>query len=190
MSGLFPLIAPEARFADIGETVQTALDAGASAAPPQPVYLIKPMPGLEARFALTPAGVLVKVTGPAAAAPPAQRLDVAYGPLRLLGYDLEPAAGEGEVTITLHWEAVETPAGDYTTTVQLFDAAGNKLAQDDRRPGGDYYPTSLWKPGETLLDRHTLMLPAGAAPARLLAAMYSGPDAVLLAPAVEVEMEQ
>ncbi len=54
-TGLFPLIAPDARFADIGTTVQTALDAGAAVQPNQPVYLIKPMDGLEARFALEPA---------------------------------------------------------------------------------------------------------------------------------------
>jgi hypothetical protein len=193
LTGLFPLIAPDARFADLGATVQTALDAAAAVTPPQPVYLIKPMAGLEARFALAPAAPpLVQVIGPAATAPPAHVVDVAYGPLRLLGYDMQPVAGTGadagEVALTLQWQVVEPPAADYTTTVQLFDAEGNKLAQDDRRPGGDYYPTSLWQPGATLLDRHTLTLPADAAPARLLVGMYSGPDAVLLAPPLEMEV--
>ena len=92
-TGLFPLIAPDARFADIGTTVQTALDAGASVQPNQPVYLIKPMDGLEARFALEPATPpLVQVTGAAAAAKPAIASDAVYGPLRLLGYDMQPAA--------------------------------------------------------------------------------------------------
>ncbi|MCB0080618.1 MAG: DUF2723 domain-containing protein, partial [Caldilineaceae bacterium] len=64
MAGLFPLIAPEARFADVGATIETALTAGAG----RPVYLIKPMPGLEARFELAPgAAPLVEVTGLAAA---------------------------------------------------------------------------------------------------------------------------
>ena len=92
-------------------------------------------------------------------------------------------------TITLHWQVVDPLPGDYTTTVQLFDAAGNKLAQDDRRAGGDYYPTTLWKPGEVILDRHTLALPDGAQAARLLVGMYSGPDATLLAPPLELELE-
>ena len=183
MTGLFPLIAPDARFADLGTTVQTALDAGGD----QPVYLIKPMAGLEARFALAPAQPpLVQVTGPAGAAPPAQPADAVYGPLRLLGYDMQPA-GE-QVEVILHWQVSEPLAGDYTTTVQLFDAGGEKVAQDDRPPGGDFYPTSLWKPGEVLLDRHMLTLPAGAQPVRLLAGMYSGPEATLLAPLLEIEI--
>ena len=192
-TGLFPLIAPDARFADIGTTVQTALDAGASVQPNQPVYLIKPMHGLEARFALAPANPpLVQVTGPAAAAEPAVAADAVYGPLRLLGYDMQPAAaltGTDTLTdtVTLHWQVTGPLPGDYTTTVQLFDAAGSKLAQDDRRAGGDYYPTTLWKPGEVILDRHTLALPAGAQPTRLLVGMYTGPDAALLAPPLELE---
>ncbi len=190
-SGLFPLIAPDTRFADIGATVQTALDAGSTAQPPQPVYLIKPMEGLEARFALAPAAPpLVAVLGPAASAPPAVMVDAAYGPLYLLGYDIQPAAsGSAGVTVTLQWRVDASVAGDYTTTVQLFDAAGSKLGQDDRRAGGDFYPTSLWKPGELLLDRHTITLPAGAIPARLLVGMYSGPQATLLAPAIDLALE-
>jgi hypothetical protein len=191
-TGLFPLIAPDVRFADIGMTVQTALDAGASVQPSQPVYLIKPMDGLEARFSLEAANPpLVRVTG-GTAANPTIASGAVYGPLRLLGYDLEPAAaltGTVTDTITLHWQVVDAFSGDYTTTVQLFDAVGKKLAQDDRRAGGDYYPTALWKPGEVILDRHAFALPAGAQPARLLVGMYSGPDAALLAPPLELTLE-
>ena len=192
-TGLFPLISPDARFADIGTTVQTAIDAGASGQPNQPVYLIKPMDGLDARFALEPATTpLVRVTGGAAAAKPAVASDAVYGPLRLLGYDIQPAAaltGTLTDTITLHWQVVDPLPGDYTTTVQLFDAAGNKLAQDDRRAGGDYYPTTLWKPGEVILDRHALARPEGAQPSRLLVGMYTGPDAALLAPPLELMLQ-
>ena len=196
-TGLFPLIAPDERFADIETTVQTALDAGAAIQPNPSVYLIKPMDGLEARFALEPATPpLVRVAGAAAAAKPAIASDAVYGPLRLLGYDMEPAAAlTGTVTgtitntVTLHWQVVDPLPGDYTTTVQLFDAAGSKLAQDDRRAGGDYYPTTLWKPGEVILDRHTLALPEGARPTRLLVGMYSGPEAALLAPPLEINLD-
>jgi hypothetical protein len=186
-SGLFPLLVPDERFADIGATVQTARDAGTSVQPNQPVYLIKPMEGLEARFALAPAtSPLVQVTGPAATGEPAISSNAVYGPLRLLGYDMQPA-GPLTATITLHWQVVDPLPGDYTTTVQVYDAAGNKLAQDDRRAGGEYYPTRLWKRGEVILDRHTLALPDNAQPSRLLVGMYSGPDAALLAPPLELE---
>jgi hypothetical protein len=182
-TGLFPLIAPDARFADIGATVQTALDAGGE----QPVYLFKETPGLEARFALAPrTPPLVEVLGPAATSAPRVAVDQAYGPLHLLGYDLAP--GADGVQIDLHWRVDAPPAADLTTTVQLFDEQGVKLGQDDRRPGGDYYPTTLWKPGETLIDRHTVTVESGMRPARLLVGMYAGPDAGLVAPALELQV--
>ena len=182
-TGLFPLIAPAAPFADVGATVATALAKGAG----QPVYLIKPMPGLEARFALAPrTEPLSEVIGAAAAAPPSRALDRVYGPMRLIGYDWTPTAAG--IEIALHWLVQEPPAANYTTTIQLFNASGQKVAQDDRPPGGDFYPTSLWKPGETLVDRHLLPTPE-TPPARLLIGMYSAPDARLLAPLLEIDME-
>ena len=60
--------------------------------------------------------------------------------------------------------------------MQLFDEAGVKLAQDDRPPGGDYYPTSLWKPGEVLVDRHVLALDDATEPVTFLVGMYTGAD--------------
>ena len=181
--GIFPLIAPDARFADIGRTVATALAAGAS----QPVLLVKAMPGLETRFDLAPgAAPLVEVRGPAVTRPPTTPVDLAYGPLQLLGYDWTPTP-EG-AQIDLYWEVNDPAPADYTTTVQLFDGQGAKVGQDDRRPGGDYYPTSLWQPGEQFIDRHTIVLPPAAAPARLLVGMYAGPDAALLAPPLELTL--
>jgi hypothetical protein len=182
-TGLFPLIAPDARFVDLEATVATALDAGGD----QPVYLIKPMPGFETAFDLAPAmPPLVEVTGRAATAAPSVSVDQPYGPLRLLGYDWSPVP-EG-VQLDLQWQVTAPLAADYTTTVQLFDAAGAKVGQDDRKPGGDFYPTSQWKPGDRLVDRHTVPLAPDAAPVRLLIGMYAGPDAALLAPPLEVPL--
>ena len=189
MTGLFPRIAPDARFTDIGATLQTALAAGGT----QPVFLIKPMPGLEARFTLaerTPP--LVEVIGAVGEAPPAVSVDAPYGPLTLRGYTWTPTADGVEVALT--WRVDAPLSADYTTTVQLFDAAGEKVGQDDRAPGGVYYPTSLWPPGATIIDRHTITLAPDAvsdtapetAPVRMLVGMYAGPEAKLLATPVEV----
>jgi hypothetical protein len=178
---LFPRIAPDTRFTDIGATLQTALDAGGA----QPVFLIKPMPGLEARFTLverTPP--LVEVTGTAGETPPAVIVDAPYGPLTLRGYTWTPTAAGVEVALT--WQVDAPLSADYTTTVQLFDASGEKIGQDDRAPGGVYYPTSLWQPGATLIDRHMLALPSGVAPAQMLVGMYAGPEAKLLAAPLEI----
>ncbi len=180
-TGLFPLIAPDDRFRDIGVTLQTALDDGGE----QPVYLIKPMVGLEARFALAPrTEPLVEVLGSAATQPPAVAVGQAYGPLYLVGYDwvLTP----DELRVDLQWRVDEMLEDDYTTTVQLFDGSGEKIGQDDRQPGGVFYPTSLWKTGERLLDSHVIPVAEGVQPDRLLVGMYAGPDAVLLAPLLEL----
>ncbi len=183
LTGIFPLIAPDARFRDIGATVQSALDAG-----DQPVYLIKPMPGLEVRFGLAEAAPpLVQVLGAASTAPPTVAVDAAYGPLRLLGYDWAPAADT--VDVTLHWQVDEPLAADYTATVQIFDGADEKLGQDDRPPGGEFYPTSLWQAGETLIDRRTVALPTGAQPATLLLGFYDE-DQTMLAPPLELPLAQ
>jgi hypothetical protein len=183
MTGLFPLIAPGVRFADIGATLQSALDAGGT----QPVFLIKPMAGLEARFTLaehTPP--LVEVTSTRDNGMSGVAVDAPYGPLTLRGYTWTPTAAGAEVALT--WQVDAPISADHTTTVQLFDAAGAKVGQDDRVPGGIYYPTRLWKPGETIVDRHTITLSPGAAPARMLVGMYAGPEAKLLAEPLEIRI--
>jgi len=187
VTGLFPLIAPapngRPRFADIGATVETALQEGDG----RPVYLIKAMPGLAVKFDLTEATPpLVQVAGSVATTPPAVVVDQPFGPLRLLGYDWQPQA-EG-VQVSLYWQVQEALAAEYTTTVQLFAANGEKVAQSDAPPGGVYYPTSLWKPGEVLVERHTLAFDATQPPVTMLVGMYIGPEFTALAPALEIAL--
>ena len=93
LTGLFPLIHPSPAFADIGGVVDAALASG------RPVWLVKPMPGLEVKYRLAPAGSRVRVLGRAGAQPPERPVDVGYGSaLRLTGYDVAAhvrhAAGE------------------------------------------------------------------------------------------------
>ena len=183
ITGLFPLLAPDARFADIGSTIETALTNGNG----RPVYLIKSMPGLEVRFAITPATQpLVQVMGPAAINAPSIPVDQGFGPLQLLGYDWQPVA-DG-VRIDLHWAVREKLPTDYTSTVQLLDANDEKIAQDDHTPGGVYYPTSRWKPSETILDSHVITLPADQQPTTLLVGMYEGPDFAPLASPLRIRL--
>ena len=165
LTGLFPLIQPGPEWADVGAVTDQALRSG------RPVYLIKPMDGLEVRFNLAPEGALVRVVGPAAAAPPAQLAESTFGnAIRLAGYDVASDALKpgGAVEISLQWQPITRLDADYTTFVHLVNANGDKIAQSDHRPGGAYYPTSLWKPGETLVDRHTLALPEDLGPASFM----------------------
>jgi hypothetical protein len=197
LTGIFPLIAPEARFAEIGATTATALAGGA------PVFLVKSMPGLEVRFALEPAGEsLVRVRGDAVTNPSPQiAVNQPYGPLTLLGVDLPNGLSQNSLNITpnsenpvvrLYWRVDAGLPNAYTTTVQAFDEAANRIAQSDAAAGGIYYPTSLWKPGELLVEEHVLQ-PANSEQgaidaASLLVGMYAGADLAQLAPPILIDL--
>lgn len=180
VTGLFPLIEPRARFADIGATVTTAL----TAAGERPVYLIKAMPGLETKFDLQPATLPLIAVQERADMEPDHTVEQPYGPLQLLGFDWEPT--DGEVVVKLYWQVNEGLQRDYTTTVQLFDAAGEKIAQHDAPPGGNYYPTPLWKPGEVLVEAHLLETTQPTAATDMLVAMYNSVTLEPLAPPIEI----
>jgi hypothetical protein len=171
LTGLFPLIQPGPEWADVGAVTDQALRSG------RPVYLIKPMDGLEVRFNLMPEGALVRVDGPAAAGPLAEPGGHTFGgAIRLAAYEVTPDALKpgGAAQVTLRWQPITRLGADYTTFVHLINANGDKIAQSDHQPGGVYYPTSLWKPGETLIDEHTLALPAdlGPAPYAIVIGLY------------------
>lgn len=56
--------------------------------------------------------------------------------------------------LTLYWQA-ETPLPeDYQVFVHVVDANGEIITQDDTVPGG--YPTSQWRSGVIIADRHTI----------------------------------
>ncbi|HSN78354.1 MAG TPA: DUF2723 domain-containing protein [Anaerolineae bacterium] len=169
LAGVFPLLLAEPGWLDVGQAVDSALSTG------RPVYLIKPMSGLEVKAELgqpNPSG-LTPVLGPASTAPPVFAEEVVIDDaVRLLGFDVRR---DGEtVQIDLHWQPLGSLGADYTSFVQLLAAGDVKVAQSDHQVGGVYYPTSLWQPGDTLLDRHTLLLPADAPPGpyRLHVGMY------------------
>jgi len=71
------------------------------------------------------------------------------GPLR--GGDLLP--------VEVDWRADRTPERDLTFFVHLLDAAGEIVAQTDRRPFEGRFPTPAWLPGEALADTYTVPLP-------------------------------
>lgn len=168
--GLFPLITSD--YPTLGHILDLALSTG------RPIYLIKEMPGVEAKVRVEARGPLWQVMGPAVEREPShildERLDEA---IVLVGYDRSPSSpSPGKpLQISLYWEPLRPLAAEYHTFVHLTDAAGHKIAQSDRQPGGLYYPTTLWRPGERLLDAHTLTMPADAAEGvyHLVAGMYA-----------------
>ncbi len=83
--------------------------------------------------------------------------------LALVEHSVEGAPEPGaELTLSLRWRALASVAHDYTVLVHLLDQNGEKLAQADGPPLAGRYPTSLWRPGEELLDVHRLTIPADA----------------------------
>jgi len=85
---------------------------------------------------------------------------------RLLGYDLRPARVQpgDTVHLTLYWEAVHQPTGDYTVFTHLIDPDGGTRAQKDNQPQGGMYPTYLWDEGERIQDEYALAIPPDAPP--------------------------
>jgi hypothetical protein len=148
------------------------------------VYLTKPMPGLEVKAQLEPAldlPPLVRVTAMASERPPLHPRQVALaGVMRLVGYDRDPSSARpGQpLAVTLYWQPQVELEANYSSYVHMVDEAGRVIAQSDHQPGGDYYPTSLWRPGEVLRDSHTLAIPPDAAPGvyRLVVGMYLYPS--------------
>jgi hypothetical protein len=168
--GIYPLITPD--YPVLGQVLDLALSTE------RPVYLIKEMPGVEVKVAVQTEGRLWRVVGPAVQGEPTYPLGSRLADAVVLaGHDRWPhSPSPGELLqISLHWQALRPLTGKYHTFVHLVDAADKKIAQSDRQPGGVYYPTTLWRPGEQLRDDHTLTVPAGA-PAgayHLLVGMYT-----------------
>jgi hypothetical protein len=163
--GLFPLLLPDPGYANVVRLLDTALPTG------RPVYLLKDMPGLELRYASHPEGSLFRVDGTVVLGTPRKTVSAdLQGQVRLLGADVTPpeasccdiagpSQGAGNVTVTLWWQGTGKAEVNYQVFVHLVDAAGRTVSQSDHRPGGEFYPSSLWQAGETLRDVHRLTAP-------------------------------
>lgn len=82
----------------------------------------------------------------------------------LEGYALDKEAGAGILPLQLFWRAAHPLDEDYTIFVHLVDRDGQTWSQHDKPPLDGEYPTSFWRPGETVMDTYALSLagvPAG-----------------------------
>ena len=115
-------------------------------------------------------------TGPAASEPD-QPLGARFGEeIRLVGSALPDTAWTpGDIVpLTLFWETEATPEERLKVFVHLIDGAGALVAQADAEPVAGFAPTVAWQPGDTIVDRYGVQLPADLVPGRyaLLAGMY------------------
>ncbi|MCB9117940.1 MAG: glycosyltransferase family 39 protein [Caldilineaceae bacterium] len=150
--------------------------------------LLAPWPALRRRwvagvaasgFALIAALAPFLWIAPAYASPPLRvpsgevpnLVNLRFGPaIRLAGYDVTPrqVTPRNTVAVTLYWQADGTPPTDYSVFLHATDTAGILQAQHDSHPGQGNFPTSEWRPGAIVVDRHLLTIPPGVpAPATL-----------------------
>ncbi|MBX0327181.1 hypothetical protein K2Z83_05745 [Oscillochloris sp. ZM17-4] len=124
-----------------------------------------------------PGGALIDLGEHVELMPFARRAAAFGGELALLGYELAPGDPRARMTplegadaralspgqpaqINLYWRALAPMDVDYTLFVHLVDAAGATVAQRDLPLRYADYPTSRWRPGELVIDRADMPLPA------------------------------
>ena len=105
---------------------------------------------------------------PALEPQPPSRLDADFGGKLLLeGAELEAAASlrPGDaLRLTLYWRALDRTGADYTVTNQAYGSGGVVAAQKDAVPVCGRRPTARWRPGEPVVDAHTLTINEGTPP--------------------------
>ncbi len=104
---------------------------------------------------------------PAVVATPQHPLAFTLGDaIALDGFDLDSTQVRpgSAINLALHWGDLRNVDVDYTVFVHVLDASEKVVAQRDQQPADGRRPTSSWFPGDEILDRYTLTLPANLAP--------------------------
>lgn len=86
-----------------------------------------------------------------------------------------PSFRRGEdLYVALYWWVEGPVARDYTAFVQVLDPGGRWVAGADHPLGGDRFPATWWRPGETYIQYHALALPEGLPPGEytVIAGLY------------------
>ena len=58
--------------------------------------------------------------------------------------------------LDFYWRAVARPSTEYMVFVHLIDERGEPITTPDQPPATEFFPTSLWRPGHTFRDAHSL----------------------------------
>ncbi|MCS6845338.1 MAG: hypothetical protein NZ528_13605 [Caldilineales bacterium] len=82
----------------------------------------------------------------------------------LVAADAHPRADLGLAEVTLYWLALRETSQNYKAFVHLLGPDGAVIAQHDGDPVGGFTPTTRWRPGEIVVDRHYVPLPASLPP--------------------------
>jgi hypothetical protein len=160
--GIFPKIAPGAHYANVVSVVESVAPSA------RPIYSLKPIPALSLRYDTHNVAKGIWQVDTAPLAPPQFPSDSTFGDtLRVHGYSLDaetPAAG-AKLHLSVQYESLLQLAQDYTTSLQMFDSNGEKVAQgNDHVPGLGEFPPTAWGAGQLIRDQFELQLPPSLAP--------------------------
>jgi hypothetical protein len=80
--------------------------------------------------------------------------------VRFLGYDLDTESVHqgGEVSLTLYWQALRPMEFSYSVFTHLLGPSNQVIGQKDGVPQSGTYPTTLWQPGEVVVDRYSFLV--------------------------------
>jgi hypothetical protein len=82
------------------------------------------------------------------------------GGIELVAYsEVDRLVGSNVIPLALQWRTPVPIKDSFSIFVHLVDGSGNLAAQYDGVPGGGLLPMTVWKPGELITDRFTLILP-------------------------------
>jgi hypothetical protein len=134
-----------------------------------PVYLTRPLNGVEQLYHLSSLGPLIRVSERPAplSREPSHALAVPFGEdILLSGYDAElrDTRNGPQLRVTLHWHPQQRTQEDYKVSLRLLDDEGHLGAAHDAFPVGEAYRTYAWQEGEVIVDTHDLPILAGLPP--------------------------
>jgi Dolichyl-phosphate-mannose-protein mannosyltransferase len=103
--------------------------------------------------------------------PPQQTADARWGDtLTLAGYDL---ARDGQaMTLTLYWRTDAAPGAPLKRFVHAVGTGGEIVAQSDALLENEGIPATYWRPGEYVVDRVVMNIPADAQVTALYVGLY------------------
>jgi len=84
--------------------------------------------------------------------------------LSLVGFWINPRQAGEPLGVTLYWTARGPIETDEAISVQLLNAAGGLVAQQDGEPANGGAPTTTWPAGRIIQDTHQVALPDKFAP--------------------------
>ncbi len=73
-------------------------------------------------------------------------------------------ATQHSLPVTFYWQTLRPTDKPYTVFLQLLNEQGEVVSGWDSQPLAGLYPTSLWSPGEIVVDSFALPLPEGGLP--------------------------